>query len=156
MTDRQKTISSEATGPHTVELENWISCAPFETLLNFDIITAENAKATLSMPFYYEYAQGAGLMHGGAIVSLADTAVVMAIKSFLPPQTHFATISLSSKFLYPVKKGTITARAEAKMEGERTIHGTATVFNDEDRPVLEFQSLFKIATHRQIKRPQND
>jgi uncharacterized protein (TIGR00369 family) len=118
-----------------------------------EIIIAENAKATLKMPFYYDYAQGAGLMHGGAIVSLADTAVVMAIKSFLPPQTHFATISLNSKFLYPVKKGIITARAEAIIEGDRTIRGKATVYNEENRPVLEFQSLFKIARDRQIKTP---
>ncbi len=103
------------------------------------------------MPFYYDYAQGAGLMHGGAIVSLADTAVVMAIKSILPAQTHFATISLNSKFLYPVKKGIITARAEAIIEDDRNIRGTAIVYNDEDRPLLEFHSLFKIASHRQIQ-----
>ena len=153
MTDQSETIASESTGPHIVELNDWISCAPFEMLLNMEIIIVENARATLKMPFYYDYAQGAGLMHGGAIVSLADTAVVMAIKSFLPPQTHFATISLNSKFLYPVKKGTLTARAEALIEGERTIRGTATVYNDDDRPVLEFQSLFKIARDRQIKTP---
>jgi len=153
MTDQSETITSESTGPHKVKLTDWISCAPFEMLLNFEIIKAENAKATLSMPFYYDYAQGAGLMHGGAIVSLADTAVVMAIKSIMPPQTHFATISLSSDFLYPVKKGIITARAEAKIEDKRTIRGTATVFNDDDRPVLKFHSLFKIASHRQIKTP---
>jgi acyl-CoA thioesterase len=154
MTDQSETIVSESTGPHIVKLNDWISCAPFEMFLNMEIIIAENAKATLKMPFYYDYAQGAGLMHGGAIVSLADTAVVMAIKSFLPPQTHFATISLNSKFLYPVKKGIITARAEAIIEGERTIRGTATVYNDDDRPVLEFQSLFKIARDPQIKTPR--
>jgi uncharacterized protein (TIGR00369 family) len=153
MTDLPETISSGSTGPHNVKLNDWISCAPFEMFLNMEIIIAENAKATLKMPFYYDYAQGAGLMHGGAIVSLADTAVVMAIKSFLPPQTHFATISLNSKFLYPVKKGIITARAEAIIEGDRTIRGKATVYNEENRPVLEFQSLFKIARDRQIKTP---
>ena len=151
MTDRQKNISSASTGPHHVKLKDWISCAPFERLLSMKIIEAENAKAILTMPFYHDYAQGAGLMHGGAIVSLADTAVVMAIKSILPPQTHFATISLNSKYLYPVKKGIVTARAEATIDDERTIRGTATVYNDEQRPVLEFHSTFKIARHRQIK-----
>lgn len=151
MTDLSEAIASETTGPHNVNLNEWISCAPFEMLLNMEIIIAKNAKATLSMPFCYDYAQGAGLMHGGAIVSLADTAVVMAIKSILPPQTHFATISLNSNFLYPVKKGIITARAEAKIEDERTIQGTATVFNDDEKPVLEFNSVFKIARDRQIK-----
>jgi hypothetical protein len=34
MADRQKSISSESIGPHIVKLVDWISCAPFEQLLN--------------------------------------------------------------------------------------------------------------------------
>ena len=151
MTDRHETVASGFTGPHEVKLSEWISCAPFEQLLNMKIIKAENACATLTMPFYCDYAQGAGLMHGGAVISLADTAVVMAIKSILPPETHFATISVKSEFLYPVKKGIITARAEAAIKGERTIEGKATVYNEDEKPVLEFHSTFKIARHPQIR-----
>ncbi len=73
-----------STGPHRVRLEQWISCAPFERLLNMEIVEAKDGHAVLTMPFFYDLAQGAGLMHGGALVSLADTAVVMAIKSLLP------------------------------------------------------------------------
>ncbi len=150
MTTYQDEISTQSTGPHLVMLENWISCAPFEKLLNMKIINAKNAQATLTMPFHYDYTQGAGLMHGGAIVSLADTAVVMAIKSILPPMTHFATIKMDSKFLAPAKKGIITAKATAKRQGERTITGTATVFDESDKPVLKFSSTFRIARHPEI------
>lgn len=146
----QNDISTPLTGPHSVKLKNWISCAPFEQLLNMKIITAKDATATLTMPFHFDYAQGAGLMHGGALVSLADTAVVMAIKSMLPPDTHFATIKLDSKFLAPVKKGIVTAKAMAERKGERTINGTATVFDESDKPVLTFSSTFKIARNHQI------
>jgi len=90
-------------------------------------------------------------MHGGALISLADTAVVMAIKSILPPKTHFATISMDSKFLYPVKQGIVTARAEVKEKGERKLLGSATVFNESERAVLEFHSTFKISKERQIR-----
>jgi acyl-CoA thioesterase len=139
-----------STGPHDVVLREWISCAPFESLLRMDIIEAKDSKATLTMPFLYEFAQGAGLMHGGALISLADTAVVMAIKSRLSPDTHFATIHAETKFLYPVKKGIVTAKARATFDEERTIQGTATVFDETGKPVLEFHSTFKIAKHRQI------
>jgi len=150
MTAYQEKKSTPLTGPHCVKLENWISCAPFEKLLNMKIIHAKDARATLTMPFHYDYAQGAGLLHGGAIVSLADTAVVMAIKSILPPMTHFATINLNSTFLAPVKKGIVTAKAVAKRQGERTITGTASVFDESGKPVLEFSSTFKIAKHAKI------
>ena len=133
------------TGPHRFPMDAWITCAPFERLLNMTIIEAADGKATLKMPFLLDFAQGAGLMHGGALVSLADTAVVMAIKSLLPPQTHFATIALETKFLYPVKKGSVTAKAEVSKQDGRNLQGAATLYDDDGRAVLEFRSTFKVA-----------
>jgi uncharacterized protein (TIGR00369 family) len=90
-------------------------------------------------------------MHGGALVSLADTAVVMAIKSLLPPQTHFATIALETKFLYPVKKGLVTAKAEVSKQDGRNLQGKAILYDDEERAVLEFSSTFKVAKDSVIR-----
>jgi uncharacterized protein (TIGR00369 family) len=139
------------TGPHEFPMEGWISCAPFERLLHIKIIQAADGKAVLKMPFLLDLAQGAGLMHGGALVSLADTAVVMAIKSILSSETHFATISMNVKFLHPVKKGWIEARAEVfKFQG-RDLQGRATVYDEEGRAVMEFSSVFKVARDSKIK-----
>jgi len=139
------------TGPHQFEMPAWISCAPFERLLNMEIVEAADGRATLSMPFLIDYAQGAGLMHGGALVSLADTAVVMAIKSIIDPHSHFATIALDTKFLAPVKKGVVTARASVVYDGERTLNGSATVLDEDGRAVMAFRSTFKIARDAKIK-----
>ena len=57
------------------------------------------------MPFRAIHCQGAGLMHGGAVLSLADTALAIAIKTLLPEGTHFATIDMSLKFHAPVTMG---------------------------------------------------
>jgi len=111
-------------------MDGWISCAPFERLLHMEIVEASDGRATLTMPFLIDYAQGAGLMHGGALVSLSDTAVVMAIKSLAPVQTHFATISLVSTFLYPVKQGVVTARAKVIKQEGRILQVQATVYNE--------------------------
>ncbi len=72
------------TGPHDVVLDQWISCAPFEKLVGIEIIEADHGRSCLTMPFVYQLAQGQGVAHGGAIVTLADTAVAMAIKACLP------------------------------------------------------------------------
>lgn len=134
-----------STGPHRVQLAQWISCAPFERFLNMTIHDAAGGKAVLSMPFYFDLAQGGGLMHGGAMVSLADTAVVMAIKSLVPPHTPFVTASIETKFLRPVEKGIVTAKAEIHHQEGRTFKGAAILFDDENRPVMEFSSIFKTA-----------
>lgn len=142
---------AQETGPHQFQMESWISCAPFERLLHIQIIDAADGRATLTMPFLLDFAQGAGLMHGGVLVSLADTTVVMAIKSILPPQTHFATTALEAKFLRPVTQGIVTAEARVVSQEGRVLQGQATVYDEEQRPVLEFSSTFKVARDSSIK-----
>ena len=146
-----KTTTVPSTGPHRFQMEGWISCAPFERLLNITIVDAAEGRATLSMPFYIDYAQGGGLLHGGALVSLADTAVVMAIKSLIPPQSHFATIALEAKYLLPVSKGIVTAEAEVLKREGRILKGLAVIYDENQRAVMEFASTFKIAADSRIR-----
>ena len=136
---------SEFIGPHDVQLERWISCSPFEKLLGIEIHEAQNGHSLLTMPFVRQLAQGAGLAHGGAMVTLADTAVAMAVKSLVPPGSRFGTISLTSEFLAPVTRGILTAKADVSLLEERLIQGNCRVRDEEDREVLTFTSLFKLA-----------
>jgi acyl-CoA thioesterase len=140
-----------STGPHHFQMPAWISCAPFERLLGMEIIEAAEGRAVLRMPFLIDYAQGAGLMHGGALVSLADTAVVMAIKSIIAPQSHFATIALETKFLLPVKKGVVTAKAGLHSMEDRLLQGRAAVYDEQGRTVMTFSATFKIARDTHIE-----
>ena len=68
-----------------------------------------------------------------------------------PTQTHFATIALETKFLYPVKKGYVTAKAEVSKQEGRNLQGTAILYDDEGRAVLEFSSTFKVAKDSGIR-----
>jgi acyl-CoA thioesterase len=133
------------TGPHTITARPWIDPAHFGRLLHIKIVASRDGTAVLTMPFLIDFAQGSGLMHGGALVSLADTAVVMAIKSLVPPGTHFATTSIETKFLFPVKGGVVTARARVTAKRQNRFYGRATLFNQDKRPVMEFRATFRMA-----------
>jgi len=128
-------------------MEDWLCCAPFEDLLHLKIEKATGGQAVLSMPFLYQFSQGSGLLHGGALTSLADTAVAIACKSLLSAGTHFATLSLESTFLAPVQKGIVTAYAViSKSKSDKHIlHGEATIKDQNGRDVMRFISTFKIA-----------
>jgi uncharacterized protein (TIGR00369 family) len=132
-------------GTHQFEMEGWIDTAPFENLLQMDICAAEKGRACLVMPFPVCLSQGGGLLHGGAVTSLADTAVAMAVKSLLPEGTVFATTELHVRFLAPVRQGAV--RAEASIEGPhgRTLRGKAVVCADNETPAAEFEAVFRIA-----------
>jgi uncharacterized protein (TIGR00369 family) len=126
-------------------MDEWIGVAPFEKMLNMVITEAARGHATLTMPFLFDLAQGAGLLHGGALVSLADTSVAIAIKTLLPPFSHFGTISLESKFLLPVKRGIVTSDAQIVEINGRIFKGQASIRDDENKTVMEFSSVFKVA-----------
>ena len=126
------------------ELPRWIACAPFEEYLGMRIEEAVEGRAVLSMPFRVKLAQGKGLMHGGAVTALADTAVAIAIKSVLPEGTHFATVELGLKFHAPVKWGTVKAVARIVERDERNIKGEAEVFDEGGVKVVTFTSIFRV------------
>ena len=132
-------------GPHNVELLSWTAPAPFEKLLDMEILLAENGAAHLTMPFHYDYCQGAGLMHGGAILSLADTALAMAVKTILPVDTLFGTTAVSADFKAPVLSGAIDAHARIVSCQASVIEGETRITDHTGKRIAEFRATFKIA-----------
>ena len=127
------------------ELEEWIDGSPFERLLGVQILKTEGGQAHLSLPFTLKLSNGGGVMHGGALTSLADTAVAMAIKSLLAPGTVFATTDLSMKFIAPVLEGQVHAYASVRETGVRTFSGECELLNEDDEVYAHLTTLFKVA-----------
>lgn len=130
--------------PTPFELPQWIACAPFEEYLDMTIAEAKQGRSLLTMPFMVKHAQGKGLMHGGAVTALADTAVAMAIKSILPEGTNFVTTDMSLKFHAAVRGGTVKAVATTEILDERNIKGVAEVFDENGVKTATFTALFRI------------
>ena len=128
------------------ELEEWIDSSPFERLLGVQILRAEEGQAHLSLPFTLKLSNGGGVMHGGALTSLADTAVAMAIKSLLPPGTVFATTDLSMKFVAPVFEGQVHAYARVQATGVRTFSGECELLGEADEVYAHLTTVFKVAS----------
>lgn len=138
------------TGPHEFELSEWISLAPFETSLGIQLNEAADGAAILTMPFTANLTQGAGLMHGGALFSLADTTLAMATKSVIEPYSHFGTIAMDAKVLRPVTRGWVTATGRIVKRVDRELHGECEVTNEDGTVVFEFRSVNKLARNTRI------
>jgi len=134
--------------PLPFSLPEWIALAPFEEYLGMRIDEAAGGRATLSMPFRAVHCQGAGLMHGGAVVSLADTALAIAIKTLLPEGTHFATIDMSLQFHAPVRWGMVQAVAEVTERSEKDIRGEVAILTEEGVTAATFRAVFRIKRER--------
>lgn len=127
------------------ELGAWIDTAPFEDLIGITIESAKDGRSILNFPFKVKLSQGGGVLHGGALTTLADTAVAMAIKSLLPEGTVFATTDLTMKFVAPVLSGLVKAVSEVSGPDGRTFTGKAELLDEAGNTIALFSSTFRIA-----------
>src|SRR5436853_4373007 len=94
---------------------------PFPKMLGFEIETLESERAVLGVTVRKELLQLAGVMHGGAIASLIDTAVAFAIASVSGPGERFTTVEMKVNYLSSLSEGRITADAKLIRNGRRII-----------------------------------
>jgi acyl-CoA thioesterase len=128
---------------HPFKLPEWIALAPFEEYLGMRIESASDGQAVLTMPFRVAHCQGKGLMHGGAVVALADTSLAIAIKTVLPEGSHFATVKMDLEFHAPVCWGVVTAKARIVGIAERDIKGEVEIVTEEGIKAATFNAIFR-------------
>ena len=90
---------------------------PFWELLGIEVVEIDDGYAKLVMPFHEKLTQPYGIVHGGAIFSLADSAVAIATTSIVEPERKVLTIEMKINFLAPVKDGVMEAKARVLRKG---------------------------------------
>ncbi len=102
-------------------IEKAFTDVPFVHLLDIELGKMERGKATLHLGVRDELRQNNGLMHGGVIASLIDTAAAFAILTVLEPNKTTTTVDLTIHYLRPLIKGRATAEARVVRAGRRII-----------------------------------
>nr|MBA3240756.1 PaaI family thioesterase [Acidobacteriota bacterium] len=86
-----------------------------------EFVSAERGAATIALEVREELTRMGGLLHGGVIASLLDTAAAFAVHTLLDPQESTVTIDLTLHFLRPVTSGRVEAHARVLREGRRVV-----------------------------------
>ncbi|MDQ1522614.1 MAG: hypothetical protein QOE47_538 [Pyrinomonadaceae bacterium] len=102
----------------------------YARLLGITLEDAVRGSATLSMSPRPELERFGGIMHGGALASLADTAAAFAVLSTLEPEEQTVTVDLTLHYLRPVTGGKLTARARVVRAGRRVATVSVEIFNE--------------------------
>ena len=102
---------------------------PYAALLGIELEDVGLGTATLVMPVRKELLQNNGVVHGGAVASLVDSATAFAIISLLTPDEKVTTVDLTISYLRPVTSGNMMASAKVIRAGRRLISVSANVFN---------------------------
>jgi acyl-CoA thioesterase len=110
-------------------IQKALGTVPFAQLLGIELDDLGPGTATLSLLVRKELKQNHGVVHGGAIASLIDTATAFAIISLLPPNERVTTVDLTISYLRPLTEGRIKAVAKVLRAGRRLIVVSADVFD---------------------------
>jgi uncharacterized protein (TIGR00369 family) len=113
-------LSAAEIPPEELErLRELFSRAPFARLLGLEFVGAERGSAAFAMDAREELKRMGGILHGGAVVSLLDTAAACAVHTILEPGAHTVTVDLTVHFLRPFGSGRLQARARVLRAGRR-------------------------------------
>ena len=131
---RNKNLSVYYKGLSDAQVERLESAAcklPFVSLLGIELESAEPGSAVMSLTVRDELKRDNGVMHGGAIATLIDTATAFAIIPTLAEGEHSVTVDLTISYLRPLTTGTARASAKILRQGARVIVLSAEVLDHE-------------------------
>jgi uncharacterized protein (TIGR00369 family) len=109
---------------------------PYAQLLGINFEDATRGAASFSLNARAELERFGGIMHGGALASLADTASAFAVLSTLESEEQIVTVDLTLHYLRPVTEGKLTAHARVLRGGRRIATVSVEIFDESGTLVL--------------------
>jgi len=118
---------------HQPQPEPVLGDSPFFRFLGMTVIEASKERVVLQLPCREEFRQEEGVVHGGVITALADTAAAYSVAMHLPKGTRMPGVELKLNFLRPamIGAGDLVANGTVLRVGRRISVGEALVFQDE-------------------------
>ena len=91
----------------------------YARLLGMEFVSAERGAATFALEAREELTRMGGILHGGAVVSLLDTAAAFAVHTVIDADARTVTVDLTVHFLRPASRGRVEATARVLRRGRR-------------------------------------
>ncbi len=119
------------------DLDALVALMPFARHLGIVLDEASADRVVARLDWSPELCTTAGLMHGGALMSLADTAGALVTFLGLPEGATTATITSTSQLFRPVTAGTVRAVAVPVNRGRTTVTAQTSLFDSAERLVAQ-------------------
>ena len=103
------------------EINEAFSRVPVNRHLGFRLVSHSPEEAVLEMEVRTNLMQETGVVHGGRVSALADTAAVYTLHPYLSDDQSMASIEFKMNFLRPVSvdRGPLVARSKALRRGRK-------------------------------------
>jgi uncharacterized protein (TIGR00369 family) len=111
--------------------------APLTEVLGVEVVDAEPSVVRLTLEWRPELCTAGGLLHGGVLMALADSAGAVCAFLNLPTGASTATIESKTNFLRAVRNGEVVATSRPLHIGSSTIVVETEIHDRADRLVAK-------------------
>src|SRR5882762_6188696 len=113
-------MSAEDLDPERVaRAREAFALVPYAKLLGLELGEVTPGEVSIHLRIRDELKQNQGVIHGGAVASLIDTAAAFAVLTRLEPGERVTTTDLTIHYLRPITSGRLTATARIVRGGRR-------------------------------------
>src|SRR5881409_2506316 len=98
-----------------------LDAIPFARLLGVELVTATSAEVSGRLAWQPERCTAGGVLHGAALIALADTLGALCAHLNLPAGGRTSTIETKTNFFRAVRDGHVAATARPLHVGRSTI-----------------------------------
>ena len=120
-----------------VDNEALIALMPFAAKLGIVLEEASPERVVATLPWAPELCTTSGIMHGGVLMSLADTVGALVVVLGLAEGEITATITSTTQMFRPLISGTIRAVAVPLNRGRTTATAQTSLFDADDRLISQ-------------------
>jgi uncharacterized protein (TIGR00369 family) len=129
-------------------MKKTITESPFLGLLGMELLDVKKGWAKIRMPFDRKLTQARGIAHGGAIYSLADSAVAMALLGMVERDEAVTTVEQKINYIKSFSSGELTAEASIINKGKKIAVGDTEVRDSDGNLVAKCTATFMILQKR--------
>jgi acyl-CoA thioesterase len=124
-------IGSEELARYEAIAKQRLNESPFYQLIGLQLEELRPGYSRFRLPIKEGLLNVSGIVHGGALASIADAAMGVALATLLDPLTHRPiTVEMKVNYLAPVRSGALIAEGRVSQKGS-TITVTQAEVRDE-------------------------
>jgi uncharacterized protein (TIGR00369 family) len=127
---------------HIGDLEQRIRTSPFHQWMGMELVSVGDGLSEMAMDLRPQHFNPQGIVHGGIVAALADTAIGLALRSKLRPGLTHRTAQLNVHFLTKGEGNRLVAKGRAVHLGQRMGYGEGEVLDGEGRVLARASATF--------------
>jgi uncharacterized protein (TIGR00369 family) len=127
------------------DLRRRLADAGFHSWAGVEVVEASPGSVTVSIEVDERHVNLQGLVHGGMLAILADTACGLSVRSAMEPGRLHITTDLDIHYLAPASPGRLTGRGTAVKVGRSLAFAEASIEDADGKLLARAQARFSVA-----------